>query len=427
MTRRVALASVLLFAGVGVLFASPTALVAAVVPLAYVVADAASAVPASPAIAVERSLSPASPTPGDRVTVTLSLSNEGESALADVRVVDGVPDALAVVEGSPRAAVALPVDGSAEVSYEVVAKRGDFAFGDPTVRLRPTVGDDPATATLPVAGATALESRGTAAPPRPEAARLQAGTLTTDRSGQGIEFRSVREYRHGDALSRLDWRRLAKTGELATVEYREEHALRLLVLVDARPETRTVPEPGYPTGGEAAAYAGRVLYDALRSGGHVAGAAAVGLPNGYLPEGHAGDGLAWVDDRDPRDPTAVFERAEAAGAATDTTAQRAIRDDAAVGRVLGRLRPNTHVVFVTPLADDWPTTLARRLTVAGHPLTVVSPDGTGDSTPGGEVAALERRLRLRAVRLLGADTVDWDRDRPLRASLETSVREVLSR
>ncbi|MFC7176202.1 DUF58 domain-containing protein [Halosegnis marinus] len=426
MTRRVALASVLLFAGVGVLFASPTALVAAVVPLAYVVADAASAVPASPAIAVERSLSPASPTPGDRVTVTLSLSNEGRARSPTCGSSTASPTRSRWSRAPPGRGRA-PGRRERRGVLRGGREAGDFAFGDPTVRLRPTVGDDPATATLPVAGATALESRGTAAPPRPEAARLQAGTLTTDRSGQGIEFRSVREYRHGDALSRLDWRRLAKTGELATVEYREEHALRLLVLVDARPETRTVPEPGYPTGGEAAAYAGRVLYDALRSGGHVAGAAAVGLPNGYLPEGHAGDGLAWVDDRDPRDPTAVFERAEAAGAATDTTAQRAIRDDAAVGRVLGRLRPNTHVVFVTPLADDWPTTLARRLTVAGHPLTVVSPDGTGDSTPGGEVAALERRLRLRAVRLLGADTVDWDRDRPLRASLETSVREVLSR
>lgn len=427
MTRRVALASVLLFAGVGVLFASSTALVAAVVPLAYVVADAASAVPAAPDVTAQRSLSPSAPSPGDRVTVTLTLANEGEGALADVRVVDGVPDALAVVGGSPRAAVALPAGGSAEVEYEVVAKRGDFRFDDPTVRLRPTVGDDPATASVPAVGTTALESRGTVAPPRPEATRLQAGTLTTDRSGQGIEFRSVREYRHGDALSRLDWRRLAKTGELATVEYREEHALRLLVLVDARPETRTVPEPGYPTGAEAAAYAGRVLYDALRSGGHVAGAAAVGLPEQYLPENHAGDGLAWVDDRDPRDPTAVFERAEAAGADTTAAGARTIDDETAVARVLGRLRPNTHVVFVTPLADDWPATLARRLVVAGHPLTVVSPAGATDSTPGGEVAALERRLRLRAVRLLGADTVDWDRDRSLRASLETSIREVLSR
>ncbi len=49
-----------------------------------------------------RSVSDAQPTPGEPVAVELTLTNTGSSSLTDVRVIDGVPEELPVVEGSPR-------------------------------------------------------------------------------------------------------------------------------------------------------------------------------------------------------------------------------------------------------------------------------------------------------------------------------------
>lgn len=426
MSRRLALGAVLLFAALGLLFASPTALLAGVVPLCYLLAAALSAVPASPAVELTRTVSPATPAPGEPVTVTVTVTNTGDSALADLRVVDGVPDELSVIDGSPRAAVAVPAGASTQLSYDVIAKRGRFTFAPATVRIRPAIGTDEATAQVAAGGDTTLAVYGTATSPQPEATRLQAGTVPTNRSGPGLEFRSVREYRHGDALARLDWRRYAKTGELATVEYREEHAVQLFVLVECRPPTRVVPKPGYPTAAEAAAYAGRVLFDALDDAGHAVGAGAVGLPTAYLPSELARDGLVWLGPEAGRTHHDVFDRVEQAGADTTTAADQAIGDTAAVRQILTRLQPNTHVVLVSPVVDEWPAQLVRQLTIYGHSVTVISPTPVLRRSTGAEVERLARQVRLRELQLAGARVVDWDREEALRVSLETSVREVLS-
>ena len=481
---RGALAGTLLMTTLGLLYAEHRLFAAAVVPLAYVAFGALSSLSSATTPGVERTFDPTSPPPGASVKVTLRVRNEGESALSDVRVVDGVPDELAVVEGSPRAALALRPGEGATISYSVVAKRGDHEFDDPAVRARTASATDRVTTAVEVEGETTLScARSVSDPPFGRASPRRIGTHTTDSGGEGIEFHSTREYRPGDPLSRLDWRRFAKTGDLTTVRFREERAARTLVVVDARPVTRTTPSAGYPNGTELCAYAGERLYDALTAANVATSVTAVGLDEGDVPGGLPADALPWAasDDRgssarlvfeavgraadrdDPDEvpsdgagevPTGVTEGVDT----VESTAEPATGDSAAVAdggdsdapakgedehatihRLLARLPADAQVVLVSPVLDDWPASLARSLSVRGYDLAVLSPDVTGGSSggessgkggsdrdsPGRTVAGTHRAIRLWDLRTTGATTVDWDVDDPLDIALERSLKTLL--
>lgn len=415
MTRKLALGGILLFVALGLLFAAAEALLLAIVPVAYLIGIELSRIPPRAEVGVQRQIVPESPQPGAEVTVSLTVTNHSDATLADLRVVDHVPAELAVVAGSPRGASALRPDETMRLEYTVVATRGRHPYDPVRIRARPGLSATTEDLTVTATGDDAIDCRGAAAAPLGQTPQLRAGTLDTDRSGEGLEFRSVREYRHGDSVSRIDWRQYAKTGDLATVEYREERALRFVVLVDTRSTTGQVPTAGYPTGMETTAYAGRLLYDALVSGGHSVAAAAVGVST----TGLGGRGLAWIDDRDPRPPEEVFELAE------DASESRLPSDLETT--ILTLLRPNTHVIVVSPVPDEWPVDLCRELRVNGYTTTAIVPEWAAEATLGGRISGLEWDLRVTELSRHGIDTVRWPRDEPLRGSLERSMSEVLGR
>ncbi|USZ68343.1 DUF58 domain-containing protein [Halorussus salilacus] len=459
---RGALAGTLLLVTLGLLYAEPRLFAAAVVPLAYVAVGALSSLSGASAPRIERSFDPASPPPGARVGVALRVRNEGESALADVRIVDGVPDELRVVSGSPRAALSLRPGEEATVTYEVVATRGDHEFGDPAVRVRTASATDRVTTAVAAGGESTLScSLGVADAPLARATPRRVGTHTIDSGGEGLEFHSTREYRPGDSLSRIDWRRLAKTGDLTTVRFREERASRTVVVVDARGVARATPRAGYPNGAELATYAGERLYDALTDANVATSVTALGVRDADLDGELPPDGLPWADsddeaasarlvfaaaanaaDRDapsevPTDGeisatpfSAEGPAASAAGPSAGVKSSRAApdggREGATIRRLLARLPVDSQVVVVSPVLDEWPGSLARALAVRGHDCTVLSPDVTGGESPGRAVAATRRTVRVRDLRATGAGVVDWDVAEPLGVALERSLRRVLS-
>lgn len=455
------LAGTLLLTALGLLYAEPRLFAAAVVPLGYVAWGALSSLSRATAPTVERSFDPASPPPGADVEVTLTIRNEGESALADVRVIDGVPDELAVVSGSPRAALALRPDEAATVSYGVVAKPGDYEFDDPALRVRTASATDCATLTVEAAGETTLSStRSVDDPPFARAEPRRVGTHQTDSGGDGVEFHSTREYQPGDPLNRIDWRRFAKTGDLTTVEFREERSARTVIVADARPVARATPSAGSPNGVDLCAYAGERLHDALTAAGVSTHVTAVGLDEADLRGGFPAADLPWTDsdgtgsarlvfeavaraaDRDapddvPTDGTGGsggLDSGVGAGLAGETaagdpaTADGGVLGDSTVRRLLARLPADAQVVLVSPVLDDWPESLARSLSVRDHDLAVLSPDATGGRTadsPGQRVAATRRSVRLRDLRTHGATVVDWDVNEPLDVALERSLDRLL--
>lgn len=428
----------LTLAGVGFLYTAPLVIAAAAVPAAFAAYDALTTVPSQGRVRVTREFGASAPRPGERVTVTLTVENTGDSAIPDLRVVDGVPDELAVASGAPRVSTALSSGAKAAVEYEVVAKRGSYEFGAPVARARSFSASTAVTVDVAPEGDTELSGqRAVDAPPITDSTTLRAGTQTTDRGGSGLEFYATREYQHGDPVNRLNWRQYAKTGELSTVEFREEHAVRAALVVDARQPTRVVPGPGEPTGTELAGYVGRRLHGALTAASIDTDVTAVGLAADHgAPLGP--DGLPWVDAADGRETAnLVFSAVEAAAddtpdpdAAWQSTPPNTESWDAATTRwvpeLSERLPPRAEVVLVSPLLDNWPVRTASALATRGYGVTVVSPDVVPESSVGGRLARVHRDLRTRTLRERDVHVVDWDLDDPLDTVLDTSLSHLLS-
>jgi uncharacterized repeat protein (TIGR01451 family) len=445
---RVPLVGALALVVVGLLTAEPFLLVATAVPLVYVAYGALSRVPADASVAIERTVETTAPTPGEVVWVELAVTNDGPAALTDLRVVDGVPAELRVVEGSPRGCLSLSPGESATIRYALLAKRADYAFEAPSVRIRPLAATQVLRGTVAVQGATSLTvANAVSEVPLADATLPRAGTLPTDSGGSGLEFHATRDYQPGDPVSRIDWRRFAKTNTLTTVEYREEQAVRTILVVDARPVTRTTALAGYPTGAELSAYAAERLFDALRRANVVASVVAVGLSAADVPGGLDPDGFVWVDPggRDTAERAAqVFDGVQAAtrtnGSAGDAAASSSDGSDepasqpatdggpetAAITRLLARLPPTAQVVCCSPLLDEWPATLVARLRARGYPTTVVSPDVTQGGGLAQTVTGIERQTRLRQVELAGATRIDWTPDEPIDIALRASLADLYS-
>ncbi|MDS0221743.1 DUF58 domain-containing protein [Haloarcula sp. S1AR25-5A] len=450
------LAAALFLVSVSLLTAEPLLLAATAIPLSYVAYGALSRVPAGTDLQAARSVSDAQPTPGEPVEVELTLTNTGDSSLTDVRVIDGVPEELAIIEGSPRCCTSLRPNESATLSYAVMAKRGTYTFDAAAVRVRTLSASDEVTVDLPVAGDGTLTCSNTVSEvPMADATLPRAGTLPTDTGGSGLEFHSTRSYQPGDPVNRIDWRRYAKTDELTTIDYREEQAVRTVLVVDARPPARVTPEPGFPTGAELSAYAAERLFDALSRTSVVASVCAVGLAPEDVPGGLGPDGLAWVDasgGHAAAHARQVFDsvgraaaRQSAADAAGDadvsedtppeqprgsdmqvTTADGGTVEDPALLAVLARLPPTAQVVVFSPAADDWPVSLVSSLAVRDYPTTLVSPSLARGDSLGAAVAGTERTARIQRAELAGATVIDWDLDSPIDVALRASLADLFS-
>ncbi|GCF13428.1 DUF58 domain-containing protein [Haloarcula mannanilytica] len=449
------LAAALFLVSVSLLTAEPLLLAATAIPLIYVAYGALSRVPAGTDLQAARSVSDAQPTPGEPVEIELTLTNTGSGSLTDVRVIDGVPEELAVVDGSPRLCTSLRPNESATLSYAVMAKRGSYTFDAAAVRVRTLSASDEVTVDLPVAGDGTLTCSNTVSEvPMADATLPRAGTLPTDTGGSGLEFHSTRSYQPGDPVNRIDWRRYAKTDELTTIDYREEQAVRTVLVVDARPPARVTPEPGFPTGAELSAYAAERLFDALSRTSVVASVCAVGLAESDVPGGLGPDGLAWVDasgGHAAAHARQVFDsvgraaarqsEADAAGDADVsgtksrqppgddtqvTTADGGTVDDPDLLAVLARLPPTAQVVVFSPAADDWPVSLVSSLAVRDYPTTLVSPSLARGDSLGAAVAGVERTARLQRAELSGATVIDWDLDSPIDVALRASLADLFS-
>ncbi|WP_276260007.1 DUF58 domain-containing protein [Haloglomus litoreum] len=444
----------LLAGALGVLLSRPSLLLAGAAGVLFGGA-ARAAGPPTAAVAVEREVARERADPDESVRVTVTVANVGDALLPDVRVVDGVPGALTVAEGTPRHATALRPGKRATFSYEVRASRGRHRFTPATVLLRgfsgaverevavpadppgTTARDDPAAADIEVAddsddaadtgadddtdgdGNPAANTgtlvcvprldEGGSVPLRPQTTGF-SGRVTTDLGGSGAEFHSVREYRPGDPLSRVDWARVARTGEFATRQFREERAATVVCLLDTRESAYQAPAPGAPTALERSVAAAGTAFTALLDAGDRAGIAAWGPTPCWLGPGTGSEHRARARDLLGTHP--AFDPMPPDGTFLPSIARR---------RVERRLPADAQVLLFSPLVDDRLVDLARRLDAYGHRVTVVSPDPTAGDTAGRTLAAIERDRRLSTLRGAGLRVVDWGAE-PLAAALVRADR-----
>lgn len=407
----------ILLVTLGTVFGEPVLVVAAAVPLVYLLLQWITS-PPEPSLTIEREISPDPAAPGERTTIALQVRNEDSATLTDLRVVDRVPDRLPVDSGSPRGCLSIRPGETATIEYTVVPKQGTYVFDSPVVRIRPLSATAVYTATPDVAGATTLTCRRDAGDvPQLHGSLRRFGTRQVDRGGEGLEFHSAREYQHGDDIRRINWRSYAKVGDLTTVQFSETSATETIVLVDASDAGHCARASGYPTATELTVYAADRVVARLLVDGDDVGVCALGITAAdvAVPISSASGDQPWVpagsDDATRTRIDAVFETLTAVTDTTTTRAERLAVD------LQARLSARAEVIIVTPALDSTAVDLAQSLAAAGHHIGVVSPDITDRDGPGKTVAHVERQLRLVRLRTTGATVFNWDTQKSLVAAM----------
>lgn len=394
-------------AAVGVLAARPSVVLLSVVGIAFV-AYPKLTTPPQVTLDLERSVDEDTPAPGDDVAVTVRVRNVGQRTLTDLRLVDGVPPMLSVRDGTPRHATLIRPGEVARFSYTVSATHGTHRFEPATVIARDVAG------TYEVETTVAAETTIECLPDVPDVPlRRQthqfAGAISTDKGGSGVEFHRTREYRRGDALARIDWRRYAKTNELSTVEYREERGAAVVLCLDAREPAYRAATRDVPHGVAFARTAAEQLLSALADTTDTVGIAALSDREFcWLGTGSGHEHLDRARQLLTSHPALSTYPPAAAEPGLWAEQLKVLRS---------RLGGDTQVVFLSPLADAFAVEAALTLEASGHAVTVISPDVSSTESVGTSLARTERHNRVHTLRESGVRVVDWGSDEPLGASL----------
>lgn len=411
--------------GVGAIAANPGLVLASVVFVgfagyAWIAEPVATHGDGGAVLAIDRHLDDPAPDPGDEVTVTVGVRNDGAGLCSDVRVVDGVPDGLAVVDGSPRHGAVLRPGARSTFSYTVTARRGEHEWDGTAVTLADPLGTTERTIT--VSRETRLHCTlpddGHDATLRRAVTDWLPGVVETETGGSGLEFHSTREYRPSDPRTRIDWYRRARTGELGTIDFREERAATVMMVLDARREAYRSPGPAATHAVDRSVEAADRLFTALLDAGNQVGITALGRDDECWLEPAAGDahrthGRALLNthpalssqppDRDHSRPPSAEAR------------DRRLRGR--IDRLHRRLPAETQLLVLSPCCDDEPATVARRLRDHGRAVTMISPDPTVATSVHTRLARFEREDRLDALRRKELTVIDWAAGEPLERTL----------
>lgn len=410
--------------GLGLALRTTAPLLVAVVGTVYAAHEYFSDV-SPPSIRIERELATRSPVPGDRLEVAVRLTNTGDSVVTDLRYIDGVPDSLAVVEGSPATHTALRPGETWEFDYTIKTKRGAYEFGESELLRYSISGIKEWHTTVQIdsriEAATILDDF-----PIAENTFQRIGTVETDEGGSGIEFHSVREYQTGDPLNRIDWNQLAKTGSLSTINFRRQRGTTVVLFLDARDVNEVAASPDELDGLDLSIYAAEQVFHALQT---------VGTEIGLFQ--YTGD-LRTIEP-DTGDPhresvvAALRARSDRYASIRESTTLQSSPDQTRVSRhsrsgddwfePIARQLPRTaQIVLFSPVVDETPIDLVRQFRAYGHPVSLVSPNVTVTDSFGCRVSALERDARVRAIRETGAYVADWDPNTSLQSLVTQLVR-----
>ncbi|AGB16355.1 hypothetical protein Halru_1756 [Halovivax ruber XH-70] len=413
--------------GAGALLEVPGLLLAGTAAIGYA-GYARSTTAGEPTIDVDRTVEPTDPEPGESVSVATTITNGGARPLVDVRVIDGVPGALQVTDGSIRTGTTLFPEESVTVEYTVEARPGTHDF-DPVAVL---VGDVSRSAerTIYVPAPTTLTctpslDRASATVPQRHATLQRTGHVRTPDGGPGTEFHSIREYRAGDPINRVDWNRHARTGELATIQFHEMHSSRVVLLIDARRSAYAAPsETAVHAVDRAVEAAGRIAADLLASGNSV-GLAGIGAATTATDRASSFEsGPCWLPPGSSNAHRLRIQRALTRHPQFSTVppATKHNHWPTQLGKLVDQLAPDTELIFLSPLADFGARIIAQRLIARGHATTVVSPDPTTTETPETALAAHCRALRISTLHGRGVPVLDWTNDDSLDAIIEREAK-----
>jgi uncharacterized protein (DUF58 family) len=360
----------------------------------------------------ERTVQPRRVQEGEEIRVSLALRNEGRETF-EVFVADKLFPGLTLADGRAWETGLLKPGAVLELSYTVRASRGIYRFSAAAVEVRGPLG------LLPWRGEIPCPAEVLVLPRYEELSRLELparrtlpipGTTRARRGGLGLEFHGVREFRPGDETKRIAWKAFARQGTPVVVEYEEERAADVAIVLDVR----------------AKAYRGAApeLFD------HAVRAAAA-LAHYHLRQGHRvgllkyGAYLDWVfPGYGKRHRERILWELAAAKLGESEVFEE-------LGRLPTRLIPaGSLILLISPLVLGDEEVIGK-LVARGYRVFVVVPDPASTMLPGMEegpeaelsrrILGLERWTLLRRIRRTGATVVEWDVKRPL-APLVRKIR-----
>jgi uncharacterized protein (DUF58 family) len=401
----------LVVSGVGILAGQPGLVLAGVISIAFA-AVARAGTPPTVDLSIDRRLSNETPDTDENIRVIVRVTNTGDSLLSDLRLIDGVPPALTVEDGSPRFGTSLRPGASVEFEYTVTVARGVHHFDPSLVIARDVSGAQERR--LEVNEQTTI----TCIPPLPQPVALPLHSQTTGITGQiptsdggtGIAFHATREYRHGDPLNRIDWNRTARTGEFSTIEFQREQSATVVVLVDARAAAYVAPDSDDQTALERSITAAGTVFEGFLATNDRVGLNVLSPTDCWLAPGTGDTHRARARELLATHPSVA-----------PSAPEEPFFGRTKLRRFRRRLSTDAQIVFCSPLPDSYAAVAARRLDAHGHRVTIISPDPTGDESSGQQLEHVERSLRCSALRDDGIRVIDWA-DEPLRMAIETATR-----
>lgn len=310
---------------------------------------------------------------GEHVSATLTVRNEGASAV-ELELVLAQTQQL-VLEPAGPCTLRLAAAGKVEIRFSVRAERwGAHTIGPLLIRAR-----DPLGVTT---WDRQLGQRMTLrAFPREQRLRELVAPLRTQpflgahvarARGDGIEFADIRQFAAGNRVRQVNWRATAKRGELYVTERHPEHASDVVLLLDTFAEARDAASGTLDAAVRAAASLAR---------GHLARRDRVALVD-------LGGTLHWLE---PAFGSTQLYRIIDALLSSEIAFSYAWRSVESIPRRV--LPPGALILAITPLLDERSIRLITDLRTRGCDLTVIEVSPLAYTSPGSTAAdALAYRL-----------------------------------
>lgn len=406
---------------IGLLSGTTEFFVATVIPLLIILISSFARQPERESLEITRKITQEAPAPGEEVEIDLIFKNNGKKTMNDVRIVDSVPDGLKVSDGSPRTSLALTPGSEKKISYNVVVRRGTHVFDDVKVEFR---GSGPfgegceieASGDSKIVCSTELGE----AFLRDETEK-QTGNLVTTEPGDGVEFHSLRDYKSSDPVSRVEWKHLAKTGELATKNFREEKSSQIIILVDARKVSDRKALKGHPTGIDLSCYGAQIMFETLVKSNHRPGLAILGVERDDIDSFEKSSSMPFISPGTSREKMQRVKKALRESIKADK------KEASEISSIIYEiLPPNAQVIIFSPLLDDELNSTVKLLEKQNFPTTVVSPDITYSETGKARHEKIKRDLRIKALRKW-TPVIDWDIKSPISIQVSKALKRIYKR
>ena len=374
-------------------------------------------------IEVRRSLEKLQVNEHDLCKVRLRVKNSGKSDIPILQVRDLVPRLLDGESTQNGFTLALRSGESKDLFYELYCSTfGVFSIGPVILSLTDLSGVFESETVINLRSTLVVlpevQERLSKFTIRPKKTKPWPGEIPSRRTGQGMNFHSVRPLVSGESLKRINWKASARSSDpdqLFVNEFLAELGADALIIVDGREisEIGTRPNSTFSYSIRAAlSVAERLLHDRNRVGLLTIGVRGSNVPAGYGRRQFVKMTLALLD-------LIPGESRSLEGMAHNLRA----------------FYPNiSQVVLVSPLIDDSAFSAAADICRAGYDLIVISPNPLHFDvvkTKKGKarewdiarkLAQLERAANIEQLRSVNALVIDWNRSEPLQEIIEAHGR-----